>query len=1780
MGWVENKIDQVANIVGDVVDVVVDNVIDPIADLVNDVIEAALSDPIGTIAKVYAISTGQLYLLPYIAAASTAINGGDLGDIVKAAAIATVAQAVGAEVSAYAGTAGTAAELGVNVGSEQATQLALQEAGMGSLTSITNSIAASSLSSAAAAVVTGQDPLAALASGGIGAAVPAALGQIEGFQELQRSSPAVANVITKAITTELQGGDVGASSLNSLIISSGIAAKAINAFDPDKKMTDAERAVATNLIIDTTRAAVKGGDISDAMNASLVSSAVNSLGKIVTAEFKTKVATASSNYETATEIASKMSANEKRQSEIIADYNNIASQIDIRSDEQTRLQSVDAANRAKYEQLKAAGASVDELNAQAAVINGSTAEVKKYATDFSKFVAEVKPGLEASKKELDTLQTTEGTLQTNLTNTLEKQVELTKPVSGVATIATNNLNESFTKIIDPTFNAKEYAEINGLDANVNAYTDFMEKGRDAGAPTNLEAARAEIGKERTRLVNEVLTAKGLSLDTADPATVSKLLDSLDSTYGNNLGELRGASIQDVISGNTRTVEELVADSKKPFRVEVAGSAYGDWKKPAEATFKVPEGYRLATTEEFETKQSQGLLAADGNTVHLVPTGEWGRVVWNEAAGAYEPQSIPVLGLPPTETEVYSVAAKNDKANEGLFTYIATALAGGVGEQLQDYTSGFALTFGIDKKNASANFAQSMIDWGKSNTPTGVAEQVQDIGKKLEAAYKLEGRWNQSKAVFDAVAANPSGYMAYLGKEAAQNIVPIGGGMAAAALAATLGAPVAVGLTAATVFSVVAEGLQVYGNTGKEVYDARIKAGDSEEVARSKAILAGVKSASVAAPVDAVTNALIFAPYLRALGVAANVGLKGTTAVIASTVGEVIEDFTTGAIKELAINPDKPLPIDKLWVNSVFAGMVASGTTGVTIAPAMLDGSLVIGFDNNNKGVTYSEYRADPSVLDISRINTNVVVGKTSDNKNVTLGDLVTSNNATDLNKAVAEATNTSIPPEIERVLDPLITDEAEVRAAFEAVGYKQPTQAEINEYIGKIPEAVSLGNIESKYDPLVTTVSEAQQIAKDLGYTNLTNAEALKLAGQIAEADAKKSIADYVTAHSVSAETAKDLLIKQGITNPTASQIKRFTASGPTVDANAIRAQLEAYADPLAVTREEAIEAYKALGLNQPTEADINKLVGIYSENSLTSKATANLADAKVNTILTMLDTTGAGVNTAAIKAAVSEAMAANPQLTATDVAKVVNDAIAKIPTGLTANDVQNVVKNSITNLVTTGQLTETRSALEAAIADAKATGLQGDAALQAAINKVAIDQNLSKDQLLAKLGTTEAVLRTEFAAGIANLSTDMQAKFDALNAEQKKFALDLVAQGRNTQEAINAAQAATTDQIAGVTAEMRSQYETLTAAQKAAADALIAQGETFQNALTAAQASTSGQIAGLTADMQAKYDALNASQKATADALIAQGETFQSALALAQATTGEQIAGLSADMQAKFDALTAEQKQFALDLVALGNTTQASITAAQNATAAQITSSTTALNTRIDELIAEGKTQQEALQQALTEVNTRIGTQGRAPNQSDLDTLQKMIDGTIPADIRYDTNQDGKITPADYDFLTGVITRPNVEDPFKPGPGSIWSPTGLYGELDEAERARERDRLKLEEQRAKDVEAQKRAAAAESKRAQTQVAGTAAAQALQRFTGSAPQLIQQATQQTSTPIYGGAIKEFDFGAPLDYSFFDPSKEKQGSQTGQQTTKIATGGYLDDLLAENMTADDLLKLLS
>ncbi|CAK0760819.1 hypothetical protein CCP3SC15_260001 [Gammaproteobacteria bacterium] len=65
---------------------------------------------------------------------------------------------------------------------------------------------------------------------------------------------------------------------------------------------------------------------------------------------------------------------------------------------------------------------------------------------------------------------------------------------------------------------------------------------------------------------------------------------------------------------------------------------------------------------------------------------------------------------------------------------------------------------------------------------------------------------------------------------------------------------------------------------------------------------------------------------------------------------------------------------------------------------------------------------------------------------------------------------------------------------------------------------------------------------------------------------------------------------------------------------------------------------------------------------------------------------------------------------------------------------------------------------------------------------------------------------------------------------------------------------------------------------------------------------------------------------------------------------------------------------------------------------------------------------------------------------------------------------------------------------------------------------------------------------------------------------------------EKTDPIYAGGMDDFNLLATLQELLASEAPKKDDKKS-KDKTKMASGGHLDDLLAEQMTVDDLLKLL-
>jgi len=195
---VEDIADTVVDAVGDVVDVVSDGlswiddkIIQPVVNTVEKTIEAALDDPIGTIAKVGTAIFAPT-LLPLVNGAVAKANGASWSDTFKSAAVSYAAPAAGKFVGAS-----VAPTLGVT-----AAKIA----------------AGASASVVSSTLMGGKDPLGALLSGGISAAMPILTSEIPGYEQLPM---AARRSINSALVAELTGKDASQAAINS-VLASGI----------------------------------------------------------------------------------------------------------------------------------------------------------------------------------------------------------------------------------------------------------------------------------------------------------------------------------------------------------------------------------------------------------------------------------------------------------------------------------------------------------------------------------------------------------------------------------------------------------------------------------------------------------------------------------------------------------------------------------------------------------------------------------------------------------------------------------------------------------------------------------------------------------------------------------------------------------------------------------------------------------------------------------------------------------------------------------------------------------------------------------------------------------------------------------------------------------------------------------------------------------------------------------------------------------------------------------------------------------------------------------------------------------------------------------------------------------------------------------------------------------------------------------------------------------------------------------------------------------------------
>ena len=435
------------------------NLVKSVVKTVGDVVKAALDDPITTIAKVAAYATGNAWAIPLIDGASVAAKGGDIGDVVRAAAISY-------------GTGKVASAVGTPVG-KAAGQFAAQQGATEATQKLVTNILTGATGRATVAIVTKQDPVQAFITGGAMAAAPAVLGKIDGFNEQpQWVQNTLATTVGATIAT---GGNLTERDVASIVAASGIVGRALEQFDPDgTKLTAGQRAVAADALFRTTSAALVGGDPGEALTRSLTNSALKALGEYAKEGLHTVTNAVSEAYARATGTGDKLDSLVAKAQGATDQYNSVRDSLDAAVKEQERLEA--AMNAA----IKRHNDASDDTHLAAA--NSAVKAYEDYVTSLNKAYNEYyKPELDRLSKDLTTFDTQYKELTGVLRKDQDKlQAEIDKLTTQLDPVYANS-NRAFAEGLLPGFDAAAYRALNpDIPADVDPYLHYISEGQFQG----------------------------------------------------------------------------------------------------------------------------------------------------------------------------------------------------------------------------------------------------------------------------------------------------------------------------------------------------------------------------------------------------------------------------------------------------------------------------------------------------------------------------------------------------------------------------------------------------------------------------------------------------------------------------------------------------------------------------------------------------------------------------------------------------------------------------------------------------------------------------------------------------------------------------------------------------------------------------------------------------------------------------------------------------------------------------------------------------------------------------------------------------------------------------------------------------------------------------------------------------------------------------------------------------------------------------------------------------
>lgn len=1101
-------------------------------------------------------------------------------------------------------------------------------------------------------------------------------------------------------------------------------------------------------------------------------------------------------------------------------------------------------------------------------------------------------------------------------------------------------------IFDPNFDAKAYAE---------RYPDL------AAAYSNDTAALAQHYVEHG--INEGLAGASNNYYAQqagfpDYATQQKYNNDVQAynigKYDDEFGDYQGAidkaaarkdklSFADAFAG-ARNLAELTGQDPK--------TATFSWTNPSTGVTGI---YKANTADEINAQ-----LAADQKRIDLMPvyggsentrTGKptgaetvyidtkTGNVVNDDRV--FDEMGNVISGSIELSDNDTKVAALQTAIGSSIRTALdigAGLIKGGAG--VIEGAGTFAGLLGADMDNAlrsTGKSVQEAVQGFRSNEFKADQKLMNDAIVKAGG----EGNFAQAMETLIQFGTNPVQAAAFIAEQGVSLLV--GGGAMTAARA--LGA----GLTVAEAASLTANAVLQGASVASETYDEKKKQGATDDEAKNSARAAGALSGLVSAVANKFIPGAMSGEQMIAAQTVASTALK--TALKGEMSSELVEETVGKVIQNVAAGKAWDSDLGTTAVQALIGSGVTTGLVHTTYSaldpiqstpPSKFDGVTPQEIDAAINGFSSQGYT--PSVAELAEIV----------------------NGAPDATPAKIESNATEYA-------DQRVVSEDEATKMLTDLGYENPTQDQINEFVGVRSEADTKNAVDQWVNTNTVSREEARQQLIDLGYSSPPDAMVDALVGQYDQSQLGAKSQQFAIATKTDVENAiAKLQLPAGLSKEdVAASIKTYMDANPGITLDQVASKITEATKDLATTADvnkSISDALKAQSATQTTQianlnTDLTKAIadaraaGLTGDQALQSAIDKVASDQKTSStdLLSKLGATESSLKTqfasdlAGVKTQMSDiqkslseeiqaakdiglqgdaALQAGLDSLSQKMGVNQSDVLKQLGTTAEGLKTQFATELATVQKSTAAEIANTKSALESAIADAKAAGLSGDQALQSAIDKVAASQKTSSADLLSKLGATEASLKTEFASGLAGVSADVAATRTALETAIKA-AQDIGLQG---DAALQAA-------ISSVAADQKT----------SAADLLSKLGTTE---------------AALRSDMQAGLAGVSASVADTKAAL-------QAAIADAKA------AGLSGDqaLQSAIDKVAADQKTSSTDLLGKLGATAADLktefAAGLAGVSADVASTRTALEDAIKAATDIGLKGDAALQAAIDSVAT-----------------------------------------------------------------------------------------------------------------------------------------------------------------------------------------------------------------